>query len=79
MSDCKTSYLAKVDSDDCTNRAELTGRDDIGKTLGLEEPVGQIGTPARFSLISPNGNLGHHGKEDESLVGKPAYEEGPER
>jgi hypothetical protein len=53
---CKTSYLAKVDSDDCTDRAELTGQDDIGKTLGLEEPVGQIGAPARFSLISPNGN-----------------------
>lgn len=43
----KTSYLAKVDSVDCSNTAELTGRDDTDKTVGEEEPVGQIGAPVR--------------------------------
>jgi hypothetical protein len=45
----------------------------VGETLfGLSafEHVGQIGAPARFHFVSPNGILGHR------LVRKPAYEEG---
>jgi hypothetical protein len=33
---CKTSYLAKVDSGDCTDRAELTGRDGRGARIFMQ-------------------------------------------